>query len=82
MLRFTAAMLEDPDLFEKVYGVLMQGSMDEIDRAEMGPGRPLVLNQTSAVSIRADGDGVVGELLHVDGGDPVKRSVVSRFRRR
>jgi predicted phosphodiesterase len=82
LLRFSESMLEDPGLFEKVYGVLMRGSMEEIDRGEIAPGLPLILNRTSAVSIRTDGDGVVGELLHVDDGDPVKRNVVSRFRRR
>ena len=81
MLRFTEAMLDQPDVFKKIYGVLMEGSMDAIDRAEIAPGQPFLLNQTSAVSIRAEGNGVVGELIHIDDGDPVKRKVVSQFRR-
>jgi UDP-2,3-diacylglucosamine pyrophosphatase LpxH len=82
LLRFTEAMLDRPDTFQKIYDVLMKGSMDEIDRAEIAPGQPFLMNQTSAVSIRTDGDGVVGELIHIDDGDPVKRKVISQFRRR
>ena len=81
LLRFSDAALDKPDTFRKIYGVLMKGAMDEIDRAEIAPGQPFLLNQTSAVSIRTDGDGVVGELIHIDDGDPVKRTVVSQFKR-
>lgn len=82
LLRFTEAMLDKPDVFKKIYDVLMKGSMDEIDRAEIVPGQPFLMNQTSAVSIRTDGGGVVGELIHIDDGDPVKRKVILQFRRR
>jgi hypothetical protein len=75
-------MLDKSDVFKKIYDVLMKGSMDEIDRAEIAPGQPFLMKQTSAVSIRAEGDGVVGELIHIDDGDPVKRKVISQFRRR
>ena len=81
LLRFTGAMLDQPGTFQKIYDVLMKGSMDEIDRAEVSPGQPLVLNQTSAVSIRTDGGGVVGELIHVNDPDPAKWEVISQFRR-
>ena len=81
LLRFTGAMLDQPGTFQKIYDVLIKGSMDEIDRAEVSPGQPLVLNQTSAVSIRTDGGCVVGELIHVNDPDPAKWEVISQFRR-
>jgi UDP-2,3-diacylglucosamine pyrophosphatase LpxH len=81
LLRFTQAMLDEPNTFQKIYDVLMKGAMDEIDRAEIAPGQPLLMNQTSAVSIRTDGGGVVGELVHISDVDPAKWEVISQFRR-
>jgi len=80
LLRITDAMLDRPDEFKKIYDVLMKGSMEEIDRAQIG--QTFLMNQTSAVSIRTEGDEVVGELLHIEGENPVTRNVISQFRRR
>ncbi len=82
LLSFTNEILNKPDVFQKIYDVLMNGRMDEIDQAEIAPGQPFVMNQTSAVSIRSEGGEVVGELIHVEDGDPIKTNVVSKFRRR
>lgn len=81
LLRFTNAVLDRADVFRKVYDVLMDGSMEAIDRVEVEPAQPFVMNQTSAVAIRTEGSMVVGELVHVEGEDPVSRKVISRVRR-
>lgn len=78
---FTDAILKHPDLFKKVYDLLMDGSMQAIDSAEVEPGQPLVMNRTSSVALRTEGSTVVGELVHVEGDDPVSRKVVSQIRR-
>jgi hypothetical protein len=80
MLRITDAMLDQPDEFKKIYDVLMKGSMEAIDHAEVR--KTFLMNQTSAVSIRTDAKGLVGELMHIEGEDPVTRKVISQFRRR
>jgi len=80
LLRITDAMLDQPDVFKKIYDLLMKGSLEEIDRAQIG--QAFLMNQTSAVSIRTEGDEVVGELMHIEGEDPVTRRVISQFRRR
>jgi hypothetical protein len=79
LLRITDAMLDQPDVFKKISEVLMNGSMEELDRAQIG--QPFLMNQTSAVSIRTEGEEVVGELLHIEGENPVTRNVISQFRR-
>ena len=79
LLRITDAMLDQPHGFKNIYAVLMKGSMEAIDHAQMG--RPFLLNQTSAVSIRTEGNEVVGELMHIEGEDPVTGRVISQFRR-
>jgi hypothetical protein len=79
LLRITDAMLDQPHEFKNIYAVLMKGSMEAIDNAQMG--QPFLLNQTSAVSIRTEGNEVVGELMHIEGEDPVTGRVISQFRR-
>jgi len=81
LFRFTDSVLDAPDRFRKVYDVLMDGSMAAIDRAEVEPGLPLLMNRTSAVAIRSEGSAVVGELVHVEGDDTVFRKIVSRIGR-
>jgi len=79
LLRITDAMLDQPHGFKNIYAVLMKGSMEAIDHAQRG--QPFLLNQTSAVSIRTEGNEVVGELMHIEGEDPVTGRVISQFRR-
>jgi hypothetical protein len=57
----------------------MKGSMEAIDNAQIG--QTFLLNQTSAVSIRKEQDKVVGELLHIEDGNPITRKVIEQFRR-
>ncbi|MCK7508689.1 MAG: hypothetical protein MZV70_34765 [Desulfobacterales bacterium] len=55
--------------------------MEAIDKAEVKPGQPFVMNQTSAVAVWTEGGAVVGELVHVEGEDPVSRRIISQVRR-
>jgi hypothetical protein len=66
LLRLTDAVLGDIDAFRPVYKVLMNGRMDAIDAAVFA-NEPFVMDQTSAVSIKAENDQVVGRLTHVVG---------------
>jgi UDP-2,3-diacylglucosamine pyrophosphatase LpxH len=66
LLRLTDKMLQDTGSFRPVYEVLMDGRLDTIDAAIFGD-EPFVMNQTSAVCIKMNGDKVVGQLLHVEG---------------
>lgn len=66
LLQFTETMLKDTATFRPVYDVLIDGKMETIDRAVFD-NRPFVMNQTSAVSIKAESGKVVGRLLHVMG---------------
>ena len=59
LLRFTDAMLKDRNSFKPVYEVLIDGRMESIDAATFG-GESFVMNQTSAVSIKAKNGSVVG----------------------
>jgi UDP-2,3-diacylglucosamine pyrophosphatase LpxH len=77
LMRFSDAMLKDTAAFRQVYDVLVDGRMSAIDAARFN-GDPLVLSQTSAVCVKTDPSGVVGELAHVEGRDPVRRTVVRR----
>jgi len=77
LLRYTDAMLADEENFTAVYQVLRDGTIEAIDRAEFH-GKPLVLDQTSAVRIALDGNHVTGELAHVL-GDGSSREVVQQF---
>jgi hypothetical protein len=78
LMQFTDAMLKDTASFKPIYDVLVDGRMSSIDAATFN-GEPLVLSQTSAVCIKADGARVVGELAHVEGRGPVSRKVVQKF---
>jgi UDP-2,3-diacylglucosamine pyrophosphatase LpxH len=66
LLRLTDAMLKDTASFKAVYDVLVDGSMATIDKTKFG-NESFVLDQTSSVSIRAEGGKVVGSLNHVVG---------------
>jgi UDP-2,3-diacylglucosamine pyrophosphatase LpxH len=79
LLRIPDATLDQPDAFKHIYDVLMKGSMEAIDNAQIG--QTFLLNQTSAVSIRKEQDKVVGELLHIEDGNPITRKVIEQFRR-
>jgi len=80
LLKFTDAMLESTATFEEVYDVLMKGTMDSIDSAKFG-GEPWLLDQTSAVSIKKNELGVVGQLWHVQGDGTQHKPVGAPFRR-
>jgi hypothetical protein len=74
LLQFTQEMLNDTASFKPVYDVLANGTMAAIDNAQFG-GKPFVMDQTSAVSIKKEDGKAVGRLTHVvaDGtGVPVE----------
>lgn len=74
LLQFTQDMLKDSASFKPVYDVLVNGKMQILDNAHFN-GRPFVLDQTSAVSIKEEDGRVVGRLTHVIGdgsGEPVE----------
>jgi UDP-2,3-diacylglucosamine pyrophosphatase LpxH len=81
LLRFTDAMLKDQKSFKPVYDVLMDGRMELIDEAKFG-GQSFVMNQTSAVSIKAEKGGVVGCLSHVVGDGTGAPQVIQQFVRK
>ena len=66
LLRLTEPVLGNIDAFRPVYQVLMNGRMDAIDAAIFAD-QPFVIDQTSAVSIKAESGQVVGHLTHVVG---------------
>jgi len=79
LLCFTPEILTE-SVFDQVYKVLTDGSMEAIDRAEFG-GKPFVLDQSSAVSICEQNGSVVGSLTHVEGdGTGAPRAIQSFVR--
>lgn len=75
LLRITREMLKDEASFQPVYEVLKKGSMAAIDQASFA-GNPFVLDQSSAVCVRADDDGsTVGELLHIMGEGEAQNTI-------
>jgi hypothetical protein len=80
LLRFDDAILGDAAAFKDVYKVLTDGTMQAIDNASFG-GKPFVLDQTSAVCIKVDDQGTVGELVHVTGDGTQRVPVGAPFRR-
>jgi UDP-2,3-diacylglucosamine pyrophosphatase LpxH len=80
LLRFTDAVLKDRDSFKPVYEVLIDGRMESIDAATFG-GESFVMNQTSAVSVKAANGGVVGCLSHVIGDGTGEPQVIRQFER-
>lgn len=80
LLRFTEAMLKDEESFKPVYELLVNGKMEDIDRAVFN-GNPFVLPRQSAVCIRAEDGKVVGELVRIEKADPEKRTVIHQFKR-
>jgi UDP-2,3-diacylglucosamine pyrophosphatase LpxH len=80
LMRFTDSMLKDTASFKTVYDVLVDGRMSSIDVATFD-GEPLILSQTSAVCIKTEGAGVVGELAHIEGRDSISRKVMRKYAR-
>jgi UDP-2,3-diacylglucosamine pyrophosphatase LpxH len=80
LLQFSDEMLGSAGAFKPVYDVLVDGTMKAIDGASFG-GKPFVLDQTSAVRIRTDNAGTVGELIHVAGDGTQFVPVGAPFRR-
>jgi UDP-2,3-diacylglucosamine pyrophosphatase LpxH len=80
LLRFSDEVLKSAETFARVYKVLVNGSMNAIDDPAKFGAPPLVLDQTSAVCIRAENAGTVGELVHVT-GDGTTQTPVKAFGR-
>lgn len=90
ILRLSEDLVADPNVFAPVYEALKAGSMAALDAAMVpAPGGgtvPLLLDQTTVVSVSAQQDGVVGRLHHAvdDASGEVSLELVpgSEFRRR
>jgi UDP-2,3-diacylglucosamine pyrophosphatase LpxH len=80
LLRFDDTVLANAASFQPVYKVLTDGTMKAIDEASFG-GKPFVMDQSSAVRIRADNTGTIGELVHVTGDGTQSMPVGAPFRR-
>lgn len=80
LIRFTEAMLAAPESFKPVYKVLKNGSMPAIDAATVS-GQPLVLDQTSSVSVSLENGKTVGRLNHVTGDGSLTPSEIKKFER-
>jgi hypothetical protein len=75
LLRFTEKMLKDEDSFKPVFDLLLKGSMEAIDKASFNDA-PFVLDQSSAVCIRTEGNKVIGRLVHIKGsGEPIEPAI-------
>lgn len=66
LLRFTEAMLANPASFRPVFEVLKNGTMSAIDSTIIA-GEPLLLDQTTVISISLESGKTVGRLQHVTG---------------
>lgn len=82
LLRFTEKMLKDEKSFKPVFNLLREGGMKEIDTAIFNK-EPFVLNRSSAVCIRTEGDKVVGELSHIeeDKNGNLTSNTIEKFQR-
>jgi hypothetical protein len=80
LLRLTDGMLRDTSSFKPVYDVLINGTMNAIDAARFG-NETFVMDQSSAVCIRADGGKVVARLTHVVGDGTGAPSEIRTFTR-
>jgi UDP-2,3-diacylglucosamine pyrophosphatase LpxH len=80
LLSFTPDMLKDQASFLPVYKILIDGKMESIDNASFG-GKPFVMNQSSAVSIKKTATGAIGSLTHVLGDGTGEPEVIKQFER-
>lgn len=80
LLQFTDEMLKDKASFKPIYDVLINGRMDVIDKAQFN-GKPFVLDQTSAVSIREEQGKVFGRLYHITGDGKSEPVTIHCFER-
>jgi UDP-2,3-diacylglucosamine pyrophosphatase LpxH len=80
LLCLTDAMLKDTESFRPVYDVLVDGRMERIDDARFG-NESFVMDQSGAVSIKAEGSRVVGRLTHVEGDGTGPPRVIQEFTR-
>lgn len=76
LMQFTSDMLANEQKFQPVYDVLANGHLAAIDAAKIN-GQPLVLDQTSSVSISLEGVKTVGRLNQVT-GDGTKAPIVQK----
>ena len=65
LIHFDEALLADRAAFAPLYQILKRGKMCELDNANFG-GKPLVLDQSSSVSIGVENGVTVGKLNHVN----------------
>ncbi len=80
LMRFTDAMLASAESFKPVYDALVNGHLSAIDEARFN-GEPLVMDQTTSVSISQEADKTVGRLNRVTGDGTGQPEVKKEFTR-
>jgi UDP-2,3-diacylglucosamine pyrophosphatase LpxH len=82
LMRLSDAMLKDQASFGPIYKVLEDGRMPTIDGASFG-GQPLLMDQTTAIEVSAEGGKVVGRLNRIagDGNDKAKDEILRELSR-
>jgi len=80
LMRFTDAMLASQASFKPVYDVLVNGSLSAIDEASF-KGAPLVVDQTTSVSISLENGKTIGRLNRVTGDGKQPPEVIKAFTR-
>jgi len=80
LMRFTDVMLASTKSFKPVYDVLVNGRLSTIDAATF-EGEPLVVDQTTSVSISLENGKTVGRLNRVTGDGTQQPEVKQEFTR-
>lgn len=80
LMRFTDAMLADTASFKPVYEALLDGRMSTIDE-ETFNNAPLILDQTTSVSINFENGKTIGRLNRVAGDGSGQPEVLKEFAR-
>jgi hypothetical protein len=79
-MRFTDAMLKDKATFAPVYDALIDGTITKLDAATHD-GKPLVMDFTTEIELRADGHDLVGRLNRITGDGSAPPELVKELRR-
>lgn len=80
LMQFTDAMLASTASFKPVYDVLVDGRMAAIDAATFN-NQPLILDQTTSVSIRLENGKTVGRLNQVTGDGTKEPKEITKLAR-
>ena len=78
LMHLRETLLADREAFAPLYAILQRGRMSELDAASF-PDGPLLLDQTSSVSIGVENGITIGRLNHVTGDGSQGPAVVRQF---